>query len=50
MHALGPGYQDAAAQSFIHGYHLAIGIGAVCVFAAAATALLGFRRPGRRHL
>jgi MFS transporter, DHA2 family, methylenomycin A resistance protein len=42
--ALGPGYQDAAAQSFMHGYHLAVGIGAACVFAAATTALLGFRR------
>jgi len=43
--ALGPGYQDTAAQSFVHGYHLAVGIGAACVLAAAATALLGFRRP-----
>jgi MFS transporter, DHA2 family, methylenomycin A resistance protein len=44
-HALGSAYQDAAAQSFIHGYHLAVGIGAACVLVAAATALLGFRRP-----
>jgi MFS transporter, DHA2 family, methylenomycin A resistance protein len=44
--ALGPAYQDAAAQSFLHGYHLAVGIGAACVLAAAVTALLGFRRPG----
>jgi hypothetical protein len=44
-HALGSGYQAAAAQSFIHGYHLAAGIGAACVLAAATTALLGFRPP-----
>jgi len=46
--ALGPAYQHAAAQSFVHGYHLAIGIGAACVLAAAATALLGLRRPTSR--
>jgi MFS transporter, DHA2 family, methylenomycin A resistance protein len=45
-HALGPAYQDPAAQSFIHGYHLVVGIGAACVLAAATTALLGFRRRG----
>jgi MFS transporter, DHA2 family, methylenomycin A resistance protein len=44
-HALGATYQNAAAQSFIHGYHLAVGAGAACVLAAAITALLGFRRP-----
>jgi MFS transporter, DHA2 family, methylenomycin A resistance protein len=44
-HALGSAYQDAAAQAFIHGYHLAVGIGAACVLAAATIALLGFRRP-----
>jgi EmrB/QacA subfamily drug resistance transporter len=49
-HALGSGYQAAAAQSFIHGYHLAVGIGAACVLAAAVTALLGFRRPGGQRL
>jgi MFS transporter, DHA2 family, methylenomycin A resistance protein len=43
--ALGPAYRDAAAQSFVHGYHLAVGVGAACVLAAAAAALLGFRRP-----
>lgn len=42
--ALGPAYRDAAAQSFIHGYQLALGIGAACLLVAAATALLGFRR------
>jgi MFS transporter, DHA2 family, methylenomycin A resistance protein len=44
-HALGSAYQEAAAQAFIHGYHLAVGIGAACVLAAATIALLGFRRP-----
>jgi MFS transporter, DHA2 family, methylenomycin A resistance protein len=44
-HALGPAYQDAAAQSFVHGYRVSVGIGAACVLAAAITALLGLRRP-----
>jgi MFS transporter, DHA2 family, methylenomycin A resistance protein len=44
-HALGSGYREAAAQSFLDGYHLAVGIAAACVLAAAATALLGLRRP-----
>jgi MFS transporter, DHA2 family, methylenomycin A resistance protein len=44
-HGLGPAYRDVAAQSFVHGYHAAVGAGAICVLAAAATALLGFRRP-----
>jgi MFS family permease len=43
--ALGPAYRDTAAQSFVHGYHLAVGVGAACVLAAAVAALLGFRRP-----
>jgi hypothetical protein len=34
----------------MHGYHLAVGIGAACVLAAAATALLGFRRPSALFL
>ena len=42
--ALGPGYREAATQAFVHGYHVAVGAGAVCVLAAAITALLGFRR------
>jgi len=45
--ALGPAYRDAAAQAFTHGYHLAVGVAAVCVLAAAVTAFLGFR-PSRR--
>jgi MFS transporter, DHA2 family, methylenomycin A resistance protein len=44
-HALGPGYRDAAAQSFVHGYHLAVGIGAALVLAAGVTALFGLRGP-----
>jgi len=44
-HAIGPTYRDAAAQSFVHGYHLAVGFAAACLLAAAATALLGLRRP-----
>jgi MFS transporter, DHA2 family, methylenomycin A resistance protein len=39
--ALGLAYRDAAAQSFVHGYRLAVGIGAAFVLAAAVTALLG---------
>jgi MFS transporter, DHA2 family, methylenomycin A resistance protein len=43
--ALGLAYRQAAAQSFVHGYRLAVGIGAAFVLAAAAVALLGLRRP-----
>jgi hypothetical protein len=43
--AIGPAYRGAAAQAFVHGYHLAAGIGAICVLGAATTALLGFRQP-----
>jgi MFS transporter, DHA2 family, methylenomycin A resistance protein len=46
--ALGPSYRDAAGQSFAHGYHLTAGIGAACVVAAAAIALLGLRCPTPR--
>jgi DHA2 family methylenomycin A resistance protein-like MFS transporter len=42
--ALGPGYRHAAVQSFVHGYHLAVGISAAFLIVAAAAALLGFRR------
>ena len=42
--ALGPAYRSAAAQAFTHGYHLAVGLGAICVLAAAVPALLGFRQ------
>ena len=43
--ALGPAYRDAAAQAFTHGYHLAVGMGAICVLGAAVPAFLGFRQP-----
>ena len=42
---LGPAYRDIAAQAFVHGYHVAVGAGAICALAAAVTALLGFRQP-----
>jgi DHA2 family methylenomycin A resistance protein-like MFS transporter len=43
--ALGPAYRHAAAESFVRGYHLAVGIAAAFVLIAAITALIGFRRP-----
>lgn len=42
--ALGPAYRDVAARAFVHGYHVAVGAGAICALVAAATALLGLRR------
>jgi DHA2 family methylenomycin A resistance protein-like MFS transporter len=47
--ALGPAYRNLAIQAFVHGYHLAVGAGAICALAAAVTALLGFRRPRPRR-
>ncbi|WP_158607689.1 MFS transporter [Flexivirga caeni] len=44
-HALGPAYRHTAIQSFVQGFHLALGIAAALVLAAAITALLGFRKP-----
>jgi hypothetical protein len=41
--ALGGAYRQPAAQSFVHGYHLAVGVGAACLLAAAVIAVLGFR-------
>jgi hypothetical protein len=41
---LGAGYRQLAAQSFTHGYHLAVAVGAGCPLAAAGIALAGFRR------
>ena len=41
---LGAGYRQLAAQSFAHGYHLAVAVGAACLLAAAVIAILGFRR------
>jgi DHA2 family methylenomycin A resistance protein-like MFS transporter len=43
--ALGPSYRHAAARAFTHGYQLAVGVGAICLLAAAVTAMLGFRQP-----
>jgi MFS transporter, DHA2 family, methylenomycin A resistance protein len=42
---LGSAYRHPAAQAFVHGYHLAVGVGAVCLLAAAVVAVSGFRRP-----
>jgi DHA2 family methylenomycin A resistance protein-like MFS transporter len=42
---LGPAYRHPAATAFASGYHLAVGLGAVCLFSAAAAALIGFRGP-----
>ena len=41
---LGAAYRQAAAQSFAHGYHLAVEVGAACLLAAAVIAVVGFRR------
>jgi predicted MFS family arabinose efflux permease len=41
--ALGLRYRDAAVQSFVHGYHLAVGAGAACLLAAALIAFIGLR-------
>jgi DHA2 family methylenomycin A resistance protein-like MFS transporter len=43
--ALGHAYRHAAVGSFVHGYHLAVGVAAAFVLAAATSALIGFRRP-----
>jgi MFS transporter, DHA2 family, methylenomycin A resistance protein len=48
--ALGPAYREVATQAFVHGYHVAVGAGAICALAAAATAVLGFRRPASTAL
>lgn len=47
IRALGPAYRDVAIRAFVHGYHVAVGGGAICALAAAATAILGFRRRRR---
>lgn len=46
--ALGLAYRQPAAQSFAVGYHLAVGVGAACLLAAAIIAVLGFRPPPPR--
>ena len=39
--ALGPAYRHSAVQSFVHGYHLAVGVAAACMLAAAVFAVIG---------
>ena len=41
---LAAAYRQPAAQSFVHGYHVAVGAGAACLLAAAIIAALGFRQ------
>jgi EmrB/QacA subfamily drug resistance transporter len=41
---LGPGYRKPAADAFVHGYHVAVGIAAGCLLLAAVAAVWGFRR------
>ena len=42
--ALGGVYRHPAAESFVHGYHLAVAVGAACLVAAALVAIIGLRR------
>lgn len=42
--SLGPAYRHPAAESFVHGYHLAVGTGAGCLLVAALVAVIGLRR------
>jgi DHA2 family methylenomycin A resistance protein-like MFS transporter len=45
--SLGAAYRHPAAESFVHGYHLAVGVGAACLLVAALIAAVGLRRrPG----
>jgi hypothetical protein len=45
--SLGAAYRHPAAESFVHGYHLAVGTGAACLVVAALIAVIGLRRrPG----
>jgi predicted MFS family arabinose efflux permease len=47
-HTLGSAYRHPAAQSFVHGYHLAVIVGAACLLVAAVVAVIGFpTRPSR---
>jgi MFS transporter, DHA2 family, methylenomycin A resistance protein len=43
---LGAAYRQPAAQSFTHGYRVAVAVGAACLLAAAVIAVLGFRQSG----
>jgi MFS transporter, DHA2 family, methylenomycin A resistance protein len=40
---LGRAYRSQATASFVHGYHIAVGVGAACLLTAAAVAAIGFR-------
>jgi len=42
--ALGSAYRHPAAQAFVRGYHLAVGVGATCLLAAGVIALAGFQQ------
>jgi MFS transporter, DHA2 family, methylenomycin A resistance protein len=42
--SLGAAYRHPAAESFVHGYHLAVGVGAACLVFAALVAVVGLRR------
>jgi predicted MFS family arabinose efflux permease len=44
IRAMGPAYRHPAAQSFAHGYHIAIGCGAGCLVLASAISVLGLRQ------
>jgi EmrB/QacA subfamily drug resistance transporter len=41
---LGSAFRHPAIESFVHGYHLAVGVGAACLLLAALVAVLGFHR------
>lgn len=41
---LGASYRKPAGDAFVHGYHVAVGVGAACLLLAALVALFGFRR------
>jgi hypothetical protein len=38
-------YRSSAVQSFVHGYHLAVGVAAACLLVAAVLAVIGLGRP-----
>lgn len=42
--ALGSGFRHAATEAFTSGFHLALGVAALCVLLAGCTALLGLRQ------
>ena len=42
---VGSAYRQPAAESFVHGYHVAVGVAAACLVVAAALAVIGLRLP-----